>query len=361
VSRYLLIVHSSGDKDPNVKMSGFIAEAISIAIWTMLIAIFLFDILTPPENLSVCLAYAVPIFVSVFELRPRTVLYASVSTVLSLVGLLIQPSATTSEVLIAANLSIAVAIQWLVAVLVRLLRQRLSDMLMRAESQRRLVNILSHEIGTALTVVSGQATRLLRLSAQPPPGEIKQRAEKIKGAALRIEAVINRIRFASSLDDGTIPVDQGAVNLPAIVRQLTEQLTEENQGRAIDLSLPAEPLIIDGDEVLIRQMIENVIMNSLKYSPAHAPVSVSVVEQKDTARIAVIDHGCGMSQYDLSRSRSSFYRGENSGGTSGTGIGLYVVDKIVEAHKGKLTVTSSLGAGTSVVIDLPAFRRIAST
>jgi signal transduction histidine kinase len=336
-----------------VKTHDFIPEPVSIAIWAMLSAIFLFDILTPPENISVCLAYAVPIFLSLFEVRPRPMLYASTSTVLSLVGVLIQLSTATNRMLVVANLLIAIAIQWLVAALVRLQRQRLSDMLEKAESQRRFVNILSHEVGTALTVVAGQALRLTKLSVQPALNDLRLRAEKIRDAAHRIEAVIDRIRFASSLDDGTIPVERSAVNLHAVLQQLIEQLKEENYHRVIDLNLCSEPQIINGDEMLIRQMVENLIVNSLKYSPTHETVSVSISERDQGARIAIADHGSGMSQYDLSRIRAPYYRGDNSKGISGIGIGLYVVEKIVVAHNGRLSVKSSPGVGTTVVIDLP--------
>jgi signal transduction histidine kinase len=343
-------------RDPNVKTHNLIAQPVSIAIWAMLSAIFLFDILTPPENISVCLAYAVPIFLSLYETQPRPMLYASTATVLSLIGGLIQSPAAISRVIVAANLLIAIVLQWLVALLVRLQIQHVTAMLEKAESQRRFVNVLSHEVGTALTVIGGQASRLTKLSV---PEDLKRRAEKIRDAARRVELFIDRIRFASSFGDGTIPIERGAVNLHAVLQQLTEQLREENRGRVIELSLYPEPQIVAGDEMLIRQMFENVIMNSLKYSPTDRKISVSITKRDSLARITIVDHGSGMSQYDLSRIRSPFFRGENSKGISGTGIGLYVVEQIVEAHKGRLFIESALGAGTTVVLDLPQSAEVA--
>jgi len=240
--------------------------------------------------------------------------------------------------------------------MVRLQRQHVAAMLEKAESQRRFVNILSHEVGTALTVIGGQASRLMKFAV---PQDLKLRAEKIRDAARRIELFIDRIRFASSFGDGTIPIERGAVNLHTVLQQLTEQLREENRGRVIELSLYPEPQIVAGDEMLIRQMFENVIMNSLKYSPTDRKISVSITKRDSLARITIVDHGSGMSQYDLSRIRSPFFRGENSKGISGTGIGLYVVEQIVEAHKGRLFIESALGAGTTVVLDLPQSAEVA--
>jgi hypothetical protein len=101
------------------------AHLVSVAIWALLASIFLLDILTPPDNVSVCFVYAIPIFVSLFELRPRPILYACTATALSLVGSFIQPSSDASTVAVVANRLIAVLTQWLVATLVGL-QQRLS-------------------------------------------------------------------------------------------------------------------------------------------------------------------------------------------------------------------------------------------
>jgi signal transduction histidine kinase len=342
-----------GVKDLNVRKFDFgHVKWVSTAVWALLLSIFLFDLVTPPEDISVCLAYAIPIFLSLYEERPRPLFYASMATALSLAGWLVQPSSNIGALLVATHLSMAIITQWLVAFLVRLQRHRLADMSDRTESQRRFVNVLSHEVGTALTVVAGQASRLTRLSAQISPNDVKQRAEKIRNAARRIELIIDRIRFASSLGDGSIPIERGAVNLNLLLQQLTEQLREETPDRVIDLIQPKEPQIIDGDDTLIRQMFENVITNSIKYSPNYQTISVTITKRDAHVRVLVVDRGSGMSRYDLERIRSPFYRGDNSIGTSGTGIGLYVVDRIVEAHKGHISIDSAPGAGTTVAIDL---------
>jgi signal transduction histidine kinase len=337
------------------------ASLMGAVLWTLLAAIFLFDIFTPPENVAICMAYTVPIFMSLFEMRPRALFYASITTVLSGLGWLVQSEAAIGEVLVASNLLVAIVFQWLVAILVRLQTQRFNDALERAETQRRLVNVLSHEVGTALTVVTGQASRLVKLSAQLEPSNLKQRAEKIRDAALRIDMIIDRIRFASFLGDGSISIERGAVNLHTLLRQLKEQLEDENRGRTIELDLCEEPQVVNGDEVMIRQMIENVILNSVKYSDTLGRISVSLTRRVGVARIAVVDQGSGMSEYDLARVIDPFYRGENSRGVSGTGIGLYIVQQIVKAHKGLISIESALGVGTKVAIDLPQSTKLAQT
>jgi signal transduction histidine kinase len=326
---------------------------VTIAIWAPLASIFLLDILTPPDNISVCFAYAIPIFVSLFEVRPRPMLYAGTATVLSLVGTFILRPSVASTIVIIADRLIAIITQWLVATLVGLQQRRLADMQDKAEFQRRFVDILSHEVGTALTAVAGQAYRLTKLSQNLAPGDLRLRAEKIRNAAERIEAIIDRVQFASALGDGTIPIGHGSVNLHNIIQQLAEQLKEEQQPRSIELRLCAEPQVVNGDEMLLRQMLENVIMNSIKYSPADAPISINLAKYGSLSRITIADRGSGIPQHELQRVRIPYYRGENSKGTSGAGLGLYLVERIIEAHKGRFFIDSEIGQGTKVVIDLP--------
>jgi signal transduction histidine kinase len=328
-------------------------RSITVAIWTLLASIFLLDVYTHPENVTACFAYAIPILLSLFEQRPRPLLYAGTATFLSFVGSFPQPSSEMPMAAILANRLIAVVTQWLVAVLVRVQYRRHLDTQREAEFQRRFVDILSHEIGTALTTISGQAYRLTKLAGQLAPGDLTARAEKIRSAAERIEAVVDRVQFASSLGDGSIPIGHSAVDVNAMIRTLVEQFREEQPGRSIELSAPPISQVVRGDETLLRQAFENVIVNSAKYSPQHTTITVDVVAHGSSIRVRIADCGNGIARDDLSRIREPYYRGQSSKGTSGAGLGLYFVERIVEAHDGTIRIESVVGRGTEVTIELP--------
>jgi signal transduction histidine kinase len=325
---------------------------VSAAIWMLLTAIFLADILTPPDNISVCFAYAIPIFVSLFEARPRPFLYAGIATGLSLFGTFVLPPSVASTTVIIADRLIAIVTQWLAAMLVGLQQRRLAEMRDEAEFQRRFVNILSHEVGNALTTVTGQAYRLSKLSEQLTPSDLQLRAEKIRTAAERIEAIIQRVQFASHLGDGTIPIGHESIDLHALLLKLVEQLKEEHPEASIGVDRCLSPRTVNGDEMLLSLVFENVILNSIKYS-SEAPIRIRVGGDGSTCRVAVTDAGSGIDKYDLPRVRFPYYRGQNSKGTSGAGLGLYLVERIVEAHRGNVTINSEMGKGTEVVIELP--------
>ena len=326
---------------------------VGVAIWVLLASIFVFDVLTHPENVSACFAYTIPIFVSLFERRPRPFLYAGTATALSLIGSFVEPSGELPIAAILGNRLIAIATQWLAAMLVKVQYRRHADMQREAEFQRRFVDILSHEIGTALTAITGQAYRLTKRSGQLAPGDLKVRAEKIRNAAERIEAIVDRVQFASSLGDGTIPIGRRAIDINAMMQKLTDQLKEEQQGRPIDLTLCPELQLVEGDETLLRQAFENVILNSVKYSSPDTPILVSTAKQGSVVRVAIADCGNGIATFDLSQVREPYYRGSSSKGTSGAGLGLYFVERIVEAHRGTICIESQAGKGTKVTIDLP--------
>lgn len=334
---------------------------VSVAIWVQLAAIFLFDVWTHPENVSACFAYTIPIFMSLFEARPRPLLYAAAATSLSIIGSFIEPSSGLPIVAILGNRIIAIATQWLAAMLVKVQYRRHVEIQWVAELQHRFVDILSHEIGTALTAITGQAYRLMKLSGQLAPGDLRVRAEKIRSAAERIETILDRVQFASSLGDGTIPIGHDAIDINAMLQTLTDQLREEWRGRPIELKLQAPSRFVRGDEILLRQALENVVMNSVKYSPEDSPVSIDTVERGAAVRVTIADRGQGIAASDLSRVREPYYRGASSRGTSGAGLGLYFVERIVEAHGGTIGIESEPGQGTSVVIELPQSKESGTT
>jgi signal transduction histidine kinase len=291
--------------------------------------------------------------VSLFEVRRRPFLYAGTATALSLIGTFIVPPSIASTAVVITDRLIAILTQWLMAMLVGLLQRRLADMREKAEFQRRFVDILSHEVGAALTTVTGQAYRITKLSEQLAPSDLRLRAEKIRCAVERIEAIIDRVQFASLLGDGTIPIGRGSINIHAMIQQLTEQLKEEQPATSIELNLCSEPQVVNGDDMLLRRMFENIVINSIRYSPAKASIRITVERHGSASCITVADGGRGIVQHELSRVRTPYYRGESSKGTSGAGLGLYVVERIVEAHRGRFFIESEVGKGTKVVIELP--------
>lgn len=340
---------SVGEKlEPLIKSYG-----VSSAGWGMTGIVFAIDVITRPENASACYAYLLPVLISSFAAKPRPYLFASVATGLVAMGAFPLSLDEASLASVLANRLIAVSAVWLGALLVSMqVRSRL-DLRRDVERQQRFVDILSHEIRNALTAVGGQAQRLTKLADKLKPADVSLRADKIRSAAARIEAIVSRVQFASALGNGMVPMSRENVDLNVLVGQLIERLREEHDGRLIELELSPETLRTVGDEVLLLHAIENIVLNSLQHSPHHSRVLVHTVGTGSGIRITIADFGSGMTDEDISRVREPYYRGASSQGKPGTGLGLYFADRIVHGHKGSLKIDSAVGKGTTVTIDMP--------
>jgi signal transduction histidine kinase len=138
-----------------------------------------------------------------------------------------------------------------------------------------------------------------------------------------------------------------------LVENLVAHLREEAAETAIEFSRSAERAHVWGDAVLVRHAIENVLRNGVQYSPTNDVVSVLIDVQQSQVRIGVQDTGPGIPAEEIARVREPYFRGAASRGTSGTGLGLYFVDRIVKGHGGALYIDSKAGRGASVTIELP--------
>ncbi len=111
---------------------------------------------------------------------------------------------------------------------------------------------------------------------------------------------------------------------------------------------------LEGDEGRLRRVVQNVVGNAVKYSPAGAPVRVEVRRDDGLAVVAVRDCGVGIPAAELPRIFERYYRASTARGIAGSGIGLSGAQAIVAQHGGTITIESVVGAGTTVTITLPA-------
>ena len=124
---------------------------------------------------------------------------------------------------------------------------------------------------------------------------------------------------------------------------------------SIDWNAPSEALFVEGDELRLEQVVQNLLQNALKYSPLGGAVTLQVLRQGDMACLTVADQGIGIPEAALSQLFQRFYRADNADAQyiSGMGIGLYVVKEIVELHGGTVAVESTEGSGSTFTVCLP--------
>ena len=330
---------------------------ILVLVCALTALVFLFDIATPHDDVSVPFLYAIPIFVSIFSHRWSPYPFAAFATLLSIVGAFIHTPGETLDLVFFTNRMIAVAAQWLIAFLVTtrknaeaLMRAEFEEEKKKVETSRRFMDVLSHEIGTSLTMIDGQAFRLRKLAENREPMDAVVRSEKIRQAVRDIETVVRQVQLASEVGEGSVYFRTTSIPLGALV---TDAVLQVQSTRPIHTDLAGLPEIIWGDEYMLRQIIANLLSNAIKYSPPGNPVTINGRTEQDIAVLSFTDRGRGIPDDEKARLSEPYYRARNAHGVHGTGIGLYVTRRFVASHGGSLDIESKLGVGTTVTIRIP--------
>ncbi|MGX5357825.1 sensor histidine kinase [Kocuria sp. KH4] len=210
---------------------------------------------------------------------------------------------------------------------------------------------ISHELRTPLTSIRGY-TELLAMDERLPASAhsglevIERNADQLLSL---VEDLLNAHRDAADLH--RVPVD-----LVGLLEQsvAAAQPHATRTGVAVKTWAP-DTLLLDCDPVRIGQVLDNLVSNAVKYSPADSAVFVVGTCTADTAQVQVIDHGHGMSPEDAGKVFEKFYRSRTArmSATPGLGIGLSLSKAIVDQHGGTLTCHSTLGEGTVFTLTLP--------
>jgi signal transduction histidine kinase len=219
------------------------------------------------------------------------------------------------------------------------------------------IALVSHELRTPLTSIIGYV-ELLRDDASEARDPAYQRfAEIIDRNAQRLLRLVKDLLFLSHLQTGKMEMDMRDADLGDIVIRAVEDAQSRAQDRHIDLSVsvtPARPLRCDPGR--IAQVVDNLITNALKFTPAGGRVAVSSAPQRDGILIEVADTGVGISPADQARIFDSFFRSASATkrGIPGTGLGLTITKAIADAHNARITIDSGEGTGTTFGIWIPS-------
>jgi signal transduction histidine kinase len=337
--------------------TALVRSGVLLLIALLMAGVFVFDILTPPDDVSICFIYAVLISISTFSYRRAAYACAALATLLSALGAFFQPPHDTLTLVFFANRAIAVAAQWIVALLVTSrmdaeakIRGEYEAERAKAETSRRFVDMLTHEIGTSLTLIDGQAFRLKKLLPANTSDNVTMRADKIREAVKHIDAVVRQVQVATEADHATERFEALELNLAALVGDVIVRLKDD---REIKADLEKLPPALRGNPDMLQQIVANLLSNAIKYSPDDTAISVWGRSDADHAVLSITDRGRGIPAAEQSRLFEPYYRASNSRGVPGTGIGLYVVRRYVEIHAGSIQIESDLGVGTTVTVRLP--------
>ena len=238
-------------------------------------------------------------------------------------------------------------------------RVKQDERLERAAAERgrrvaadELIAILAHDLRTPLTPARGHI-ELLRMRAQREGrGQDVRHAEQAELALERLGRMIADLLDASRLEHHLFSLSPRPVDLADLVRQTMDTLAHSAQ--PIQAEIPDDLVIEQADPDRLRQVLENLIGNALKYGPADVPVVVSLGRERgddgEWAVLRVRDEGPGIAPEVLPTLFERFARGP---GSTGLGLGLYLARGIAGAHGGTIAVESARGAGSTFTVRLP--------
>jgi two-component system, OmpR family, sensor kinase len=241
-----------------------------------------------------------------------------------------------------------------------MLEEKLAQEQRLTQLQQDFVSMASHEFRTPLTVIDGQAQRLMKLAGTKPVAEIIERAKKIRKAVLRMTTVIETLLSSSSMMEGSAqlyfhPVE---VDLRALLEEVCQLHRDVAPQSRIWQKLGTVPLSVMGDTKLLPQMFGNLISNALKYSPDGSPIEITARVEGDHVAVSVRDEGMGIPEKDLANIFGRYNRGSNVSGIVGTGVGLYLVEIVTHLHQGSVTVESVEGRGSCFTVRLPLLQPV---
>ncbi|MCX8161312.1 MAG: ATP-binding protein [Candidatus Saccharicenans sp.] len=237
-----------------------------------------------------------------------------------------------------------------------LLAETFNEMMDRLDrtftAQKQFIENFSHEIKTPLAVIKGELEVTLKKirSVQEYESTLHSSLEEID----RIIRVVDDLLTLARLEAEDMTASTRSFNLGLLVQEVVAEMDILARTKKLQICVQnkSDPLI-SGDRDKLKRVFVNLLDNAIKFTPAGGKVEVLVEKEVGLAKVRVADTGPGMNQEQLARIFDRFYRGNRENSPPGSGLGLSIVKSIVEAHKGRIEVCSTLGQGSVFTVFLP--------
>ncbi len=230
---------------------------------------------------------------------------------------------------------------------------RLEEENQESRLQEDFISTITHELRTPLGFIKGYTTTLLRSDTSWDTATQQEFLKIIDQETDRLQELIENLLDSARLQSGTLKMDFQAVRLDTLVRSVIDRTHLHNPNFVAHLDFDSGITPIDGDPKRLGQIFENLFNNAVKYAQG-SEVSVKISLEDREAIIDVSDHGPGIPNRYLSHLFERFFRNPDiAPSVHGSGLGLFICKKIIQAHHGEITASSIVGQGTTFHIHLP--------
>ena len=234
----------------------------------------------------------------------------------------------------------------------------------REEYRREFLGNVSHELKTPLFTVQGYISTLLD-GAMEDKAIRKKYLKRAEKGVERLIYIVEDLDMITKLESGDLNLEYTDFDIVELIQNVFDLLEMKADKKKISLVFengPVHPNYVSGDKDRIQQIVENLLVNSIKYGKPKGLTEVAVINlTKEKVLVRISDNGEGIEQQNIPRLFERFYRVNKSGSRSegGSGLGLAIVKHIIEAHKEKIYVESEFGVGSEFSFTLEKAVKVA--
>lgn len=216
------------------------------------------------------------------------------------------------------------------------------------QQQQNFIMAITHELKTPIAVSRLNLETMLRYQLETSKKEklLQMTLEEM----LRLDGLINNILIASQLDGRSYEIAREELNFSDLANDVFNQFAARYHDRILIRNIQPD-IDITGDAILLKLLLSNLLENANKYSPKDKPVTLDLSEKDGAVFLQVKDEGTGISQEEKKNVFKKFYRvgNEQTRKTKGTGLGLYLCRKIVEDHRGTISIEDNQPQGSNFI------------
>jgi signal transduction histidine kinase len=222
------------------------------------------------------------------------------------------------------------------------------------ELKSRFVSMASHEFRTPLATILAVTETLSAYRKKMEDAQIDQRLSKIQDQVGHLKDVIDDVLQLAQIQAQKVVFNPVLVDLDAMCRSVLDEFqSRPNIKHELVYTCDAKLREAYLDKRLMRQIINNLMSNAVKYSPEGKTIRINLEEQDNNLIFKIQDQGIGIPEADLKHLFQPFHRADNVGTISGTGLGLVITKESVELHGGIIAVESTVGVGTTFTVTIP--------
>jgi two-component system sensor histidine kinase KdpD len=227
---------------------------------------------------------------------------------------------------------------------------------LQIESERLrnvLLSAISHDFRTPLATIIGSASTLR--DSEAALGAERRRAllDTLLHEAERMNRLVGNLLDLTRFSEGRIELRRDWVAIDELVGAVLARLNAVLASHPVSLHLEPDPPLVQGDEVMLEQVLSNLLENVARHTPSGTPVEISANANGDVLEVIVRDHGPGFPPGEEMRVFEKFHQAQPESAQSGFGLGLAICKAIVEAHGGSIAARNAPGGGAEFRFTLP--------